>query len=117
MNILSNAIDALEEQYERCAKAGVEPEPGHIWIQTKPLNSDWVQIRIGNTGPPIPDDVRHRLFDPFFTTKPFGKGTGLGLSISYQIVVQRHQGDLTVESTAAGRTTFVITLPIDAEIP
>ncbi len=114
MNLLSNAIDALEEQ----------PEPRQIWITTETdtvISStgdaasetmDVVRIRIRDNGQGIPPEHKDHLFDPFFTTKPVGKGTGLGLSISYQIIVERHSGTLTCVSEPGQGAEFIIEIPI-----
>ncbi|MEM9003122.1 MAG: ATP-binding protein [Cyanobacteria bacterium P01_F01_bin.86] len=104
MNILSNAIDALEAETEL-------PDP-LITITTQIFDSDWVVIEIADNGPGIPERVRNRLFDPFFTTKAVGKGTGLGLSISYQIVTETHRGYLECESALGEGSKFTIKLPI-----
>ncbi|MDA0672111.1 MAG: PAS domain-containing protein [Cyanobacteria bacterium] len=109
MNILSNALDALEDQ-RRGELA--QQRPPAITIRTRLLPEERVQIAITDTGPGIPDTVRDRLFDPFFTTKPIGKGTGMGLSISYQVVAEKHGGTLTCDSTVGQGTTFVITIPL-----
>ncbi|MGP1385230.1 MAG: sensor histidine kinase [Thainema sp.] len=103
MNILGNAIDALE----------TAPPPSNptITITTAVLDHHWVEIRIADNGPGIPERVQNRLFDPFFTTKPVGKGTGLGLSISYQIITEAHKGFLTCKSAPGEGTCFVIKLP------
>ncbi|MBD2534707.1 HAMP domain-containing protein [Nostoc flagelliforme FACHB-838] len=85
MNLLANAIDALEESALEQMKANLQTQPGTIWISTQVKADNQVQIAIADNGPGIPETVRTRIFDPFFTTKPIGKGTGLGLSISYQI--------------------------------
>jgi PAS domain S-box-containing protein len=108
MNILANAIDALEE----AERASGEPRANQIRIETRSLENDQVRIAIADNGPGIPPHVQQRLFDPFFTTKPVGKGTGLGLSIAYQIVSDRHGGSLTCTSTPGTGTTFEITIPI-----
>lgn len=114
MNIISNAIDALETQ----------PPPRRIIIETsrssdllEPLNgeetiADTILIKIRDNGPGIPESVQTHLFDSFFTTKPLGKGTGLGLSISYQIVVEKHQGSLKCLSRPGSGTEFWIQVPI-----
>jgi signal transduction histidine kinase len=65
-----------------------------------------------DTGSGIPPEIRPRIFEPFFTTKPVGEGTGLGLDISYRIVVNRHHGDIQVESEP-GRTAFLVYLPLE----
>ena len=106
MNILANGIDALEEHY---SKSSINPQ---IWIRTEVVKGNQVAIRIADNGPGIPDNVKNRLFDPFFTTKPVGKGTGLGLSISYQIVVEKHRGQLQCISIPGEGTEFIIEIPI-----
>ena len=69
-------------------------------------------IVISDTGPGMIPEVKARLFDPFFTTKPVGSGTGLGLAISYQIVVQKHKGSLSCNSTPGSGSEFMIEIPI-----
>ena len=83
---------------------------GSINISTK-YQDNQVVCEIGDNGPGIPEAIRHRIFEPFFTTKEPGKGTGLGLSISYDIVVNKHHGELKVACPASGGTVFIITLP------
>jgi len=73
-----------------------------------------VLVEIGDTGPGIPPDVQKRIFEPFFTTKPVGEGTGLGLDIAFRIVVNKHHGDLGVESVP-GNTRFQVRLPLEPE--
>lgn len=103
MNILNNAIDALEE---------CKIEKPQIRIQIERVEDNWLTIRIGDNGLGISETVRSKIFDPFFTTKPIGKGTGLGLSISYQIIVDHHGGKLTCQSTPGAGTEFAIDIPI-----
>jgi GAF domain-containing protein len=107
MNIISNAIDALE----------TTTDISIITISTDLLsmtNSQppWAMIKISDNGPGIPDRVRSQIFDPFFTTKPVGKGTGLGLSISYKIVVEKHGGKIDCISQAGKGTKFIIKIPV-----
>ncbi|MEA5572555.1 response regulator [Calothrix sp. UHCC 0171] len=83
-----------------------------IHIQTRVTDMNTIKISISDNGPGIDESVRSRVFDPFFTTKPVGKGTGLGLSISYQIIVQKHQGTLTCNSTRGEGSNFIIEIPI-----
>ncbi|MBD2183469.1 GAF domain-containing protein [Planktothrix sp. FACHB-1375] len=119
MNIILNAIDALQEG-SSCALVGREKSalrPSQtkqptIWITTEVSNSNQVIIRIGDNGPGMTEEVRQRVFDPFFTTKPVGSGTGLGMSIGYQIVVEKHGGQLTCISAPGQGTEFVIQIPI-----
>jgi signal transduction histidine kinase len=119
MNLLSNAIDAVDE----C------PTP-MITVQTEVVHcpdfdhSDHEQvtcipqvaIRIRDNGIGMSDDVKQKLFNPFFTTKPVGKGTGLGLSISYQIVVEKHGGSLSCSSATGQGTEFLLQIPIQLPI-
>ncbi|MBD0344853.1 MAG: GAF domain-containing protein, partial [Coleofasciculus sp. Co-bin14] len=125
MNILNNAIDALDEleswQVGRLAgsnqssNVACENEAFNptIWIRTEIAEPNRVVIRIANNGSAISPELQSKIFDPFFTTKPVGSGTGLGLCISYQIVVEKHGGELRCHSTPAQRTEFAIALPID----
>ncbi|MEG5000900.1 sensor histidine kinase [Microcoleus sp. B4-D4] len=117
MNLLSNAIDALEESNEGRSFQDIVDQPNRIWIMTTKTEQQWVQIAIADNGTGIPEKARSRLFDPFFTTKPVGKGTGLGLSISYQVVKEKHGGKLWCDSTLGEGTKFVIEIPIDRTQP
>ena len=101
MNILSNALDALESHQTDVPKIVI-----HIEKQ-----EDQAIVKFRDNGPGIPDEGKTRIFDPFFTTKPVGKGTGLGLSICYTIV-QKHHGTLSVERVVPQGTEFVIVLPL-----
>ncbi len=105
MNILANAMDALE---------GVSNPV--ITITTRCIENDWVAIEISDNGPGLTEIAKQRLFDPLFTTKPVGKGTGLGLSISRQIVVEQHQGRIECVSDVSGGCKFVLTLPGKARV-
>ena len=113
MNIIANAnaIDALEDCQNGAAYSRENIRNPQIQINTARSGSQ-VQIRIADNGPGMPESVKQRLFDPFFTTKPVGKGTGLGLSISYQIVVDKHGGQMQCFSTPGQGTEFVIDIPI-----
>jgi signal transduction histidine kinase len=85
---------------------------GTLTIRTA-REDDCVLVEIGDTGPGIPEAIQKRIFEPFFTTKPVGEGTGLGLDIAWRIVVNKHHGDLRVESVP-GDTRFQVRLPIQA---
>ncbi|MBD2464260.1 GAF domain-containing protein [Oscillatoria sp. FACHB-1407] len=115
MNILSNAIDALEEFHLKNLYSNSD-SPAKITINTRLTqdsnNGDQIAICIEDNGPGIPEAVQQRLFDPFFTTKPVGKGTGLGLAISYQIVTERHNGELQCHSVEGQGTQFLIQIPV-----
>ncbi|MBE9125828.1 MULTISPECIES: sensor histidine kinase [unclassified Coleofasciculus] len=119
MNLLCNAIDALEEL--KAQRLNSKDSDQHsitpsIWIRTEVKNDDnshpWAVIRITDNGLGMKDDVRQRVYEPFFTTKPSDKGTGLGLSISYKIVVEKHGGKLNCISTPGQGTEFVVEVPI-----
>lgn len=112
MNILANAIDALEERDEQRTTAEKKENPSQIWITTAEEQPSWLTVRIRDNGPGISETVRDRLFDPFFTTKATGKGTGLGMSISYQIITERHGGKLTCTSELGQGAEFVISIPV-----
>jgi GAF domain-containing protein len=111
MNILGNAIDALEGglREEALKKAGILKPT--IQIYTRVENGQ-VVIRLINNGPEIPKEVQSRIFDPFFTTKAVGKGTGLGLAISHQIVTEEHRGEIRCISSPELGTEFWIAIPI-----
>ncbi len=112
MNLLANAIDALDNVAEQTERDSLQTHPGTIWISTQMKGENWLQIVIADNGLGIPESIATSIFDPFFTTKPVGKGTGLGLSISYQIVTKKHNGKLWVDSTPGEGTQFTIEIPI-----
>jgi signal transduction histidine kinase len=89
---------------------------GTLTLRTMRFGEDSVRIEICDDGPGIPEDDIDRIFTPFFTTKPFGEGTGLGLDLAWRIVVEKHHGNLRVESKP-GDTRFIITLPLAAPAP
>ncbi|OKH39421.1 hypothetical protein NIES2119_06700 [[Phormidium ambiguum] IAM M-71] len=112
MNILTNAIDALDEFNKQRSIAEIKKNPSTIKIRTGMENGDRVIIQIVDNGLGMTREVRDRLFDPFFTTKPVGQGTGLGMSISYQIVVEKHGGQLKCFSELGQGAEFLIQIPI-----
>jgi signal transduction histidine kinase len=140
MNLLSNAIDALESGVDISEATGLAGlrnierrqktedrrlfgeahasqktevvESGVIWIETKVVDGDQVMVGIRDNGPGIAPENLQRIFDRFFTTKPMGVGTGLGLSITHQIVVEKHGGQLTCRSQLGEGTTFSVILPV-----
>ncbi|MEP0872037.1 ATP-binding protein [Trichocoleus desertorum AS-A10] len=111
MNILTNAIDALDEYSAQLDATDKKLAPT-ITIRTLQRGSDRVVVQIADNGPGMSASVQQRLLDPFFTTKPVGKGTGLGMSISYQIVVEKHGGSLECISAPGEGTEFVIEVPM-----
>jgi signal transduction histidine kinase len=96
-NIIDNAIDAMAGQ-------------GDLTLRTR-REDPWIVVEIEDNGPGIPKEIQKKVFDPFFTTKPPGEGTGLGLNISHDLIVQKHQGQITV-SSEPGKTFFTVRLPI-----
>ncbi|MEO1299290.1 MAG: MHYT domain-containing protein [Cyanobacteria bacterium J06636_16] len=111
MNILANAIDALEDMAQQASQPQKEVFK-EILISTSLKKESQIIIKISDNGLGIPEDVRLKIFNPFFTTKPVGKGTGIGLSISHQIIVEEHGGMIECFSTPDQGTEFVIQLPI-----
>jgi two-component system, NtrC family, sensor kinase len=103
LNILINAAQAIADQKRK--------EKGRIVVRTR-VDGAWLICEIEDDGPGIPADVIGRVFDPFFTTKEAGRGTGLGLNISYDIVVNKHGGELTVSSNLGRGTRFTVKLPV-----
>ncbi|MBN3886070.1 MAG: response regulator [Nostoc sp. JL34] len=131
MHLLNNAIDAIEEgvgngefgapsgdkgelrvENQSCIPYSLLSTP-QIRIHTEVTDLNMVKIAIADNGFGIEESLRSRLFDPFFTTKPVGKGSGLGLSISYQIIVQKHRGNISCTSSVGKGAEFVIEIPID----
>ena len=101
MNILDNAVGAIEEK-------------GDIWIRINTENNKMLRIEIEDNGVGMDDEIVRKVFDPFFTTKPVGQGTGLGMSITHKIV-KSHQGSITVESNKGIGTKFTIKLPLNID--
>ncbi|QIR38536.1 hybrid sensor histidine kinase/response regulator [Tolypothrix sp. PCC 7910] len=108
MNILANAIDAIDEAMMHGKMSASVPQ---IQITTDIDAQKYANIRIADNGMGIPDLIQERLFEPLFTTKPVGKGTGLGLSIAHQIIVEKHNGTLAVNSQPGQGTEFTIKIP------
>jgi signal transduction histidine kinase len=96
-NLIDNAVDAMEGT-------------GTLRVRTRYDPQGWVVVEIGDSGPGMTPETRQHAFEPFFTTKPVGQGTGLGLDISRRIVVDRHGGEITVESEP-GETVIRVRLP------
>ena len=114
MNILANAIDALDESNNGKSYAEIEQEPNCITITTS-LEDQHVKIAIADNGKGMSESVKMKIFDHLFTTKDVGKGTGLGLAIARQIVVEKHGGKLAVSSTLGQGTEFTIQIPLTAK--
>ncbi|TYQ30920.1 ATP-binding protein [Pseudanabaena sp. UWO310] len=114
MNILANAIDALEEINYHFKDDNWDRQPC-ITIRTRLIDDCFVEIAIADNGNGIPEEIQRQIFDPFFTTKPVGKGTGMGMAISYQIITEKHNGKLTCHSTIGKGTEFYIQIPTDLD--
>ncbi|MBD1892218.1 MULTISPECIES: response regulator [unclassified Coleofasciculus] len=115
MNLIVNAIDALEESMLNSSLSEENSQKNNgatIRIRTEMLDQRHVCIRISDNGKGVKEEVKHKVFDPFFTTKPIGKGTGLGLPISYQIITEKHGGQLECISAPGQGTEFKIAIPI-----
>jgi signal transduction histidine kinase/ligand-binding sensor domain-containing protein len=110
LNIINNACYAANQKKKTLGDS-FSPT---LSVRSKNLG-DKVEIRIRDNGSGIPEAIRNKIFNPFFTTKPTGQGTGLGLSISYEIVVQKHNGEIKVETEDGQFTEFIIVLPKSAE--
>ena len=108
MNVLSNAIDALEEQLEISTEADWEPQ---LLVKTTLASEDSVSVHIIDNGTGIPEAIKQKIFDPFFTTKAVGKGTGLGMSISHEIITKKHHGSFVCHDVSPRGAEFVITVP------
>jgi signal transduction histidine kinase len=113
MNLLANAIDALEESNTGRSFAQIKAKPNQITVKTQ-LSQSQVVIRIQDNGVGMTDAVKQKIFKHLFTTKGVGQGTGLGLAIARQIVVEKHSGTLEVNSTLGEGTEFVISIPLKA---
>ena len=112
MNLISNAIDALDEANRDRSFEDIAANPNRITVTTAVnASSEQVQIRIADNGPGIAPEMQQRIFEEYFTTKQVGKGTGLGLAISQQIIARDHGGTLTLESQPGQGAEFVISLP------
>jgi signal transduction histidine kinase len=96
-NLIDNAVQAMGGE-------------GTLTLRTS-CDDGFLVVEIGDTGPGIAPEIQSRIFEPFFTTKPVGEGTGLGLDISYRVVVNKHHGDLSVQSVP-GNTVFKVRLPL-----
>ncbi|MDZ8084901.1 MAG: ATP-binding protein [Nostoc sp. DedQUE12b] len=117
MNILVNAMDALDELDIKRTCQHIEENPSQITIRTSVVDSQSIEIAIADNAQGMPESVQNRIFDPFFTTKPVGKGTGMGMAISYQIITEKHGGRLQCFSSLGQGTNFIIQVPIRQKAP
>ena len=130
MNLIGNAIDALEIDRSKkgdrsnppndktegmqsnSSTSSALPQKPTIWIRTETIDGNLAIVRIQDNGCGMPEEIHSKIFDPFFTTKPVGKGTGLGLSISYHIVVEKHGGNIHFKSSPTLGTEFTLEIPM-----
>lgn len=112
MNVLMNAIDAIEAGHAQQLHITDQQKSHWIKIYTSITPLGWARISISDNGSGMTEQVQHQIFNPFFTTKPPGQGTGMGLSISYQIIVENHGGKIDCFSRLGEGTEFVIQIPI-----
>ena len=113
MNLLVNALDALDEKLAQQTKEDKIQDPPQITISTSLVQRGrWVRVAIADNGLGIPEKLRRKVFEPFFTTKPIGKGTGMGLSISYQLITEKHSGHLKSVSTRGKGTEMIVEIPL-----
>lgn len=108
LNMVINATHAIGDVVGDGTKG-----KGKITISTQKVNEHWAEIRVSDTGKGIPAEIRSRIFDPFFTTKEVGVGTGQGLAISHVVIVEKHKGQIQLESEVGKGTTFIIRLPLN----
>lgn len=102
-NLIDNALYAMNGH-------------GTLTVRTRREGDAMIRVEICDDGPGIPDDIRDRIFNPFFTTKPVGEGPGLGLDLVWRVIVDRHRGHISVQSTP-GDTRFIVCLPLEAPAP
>jgi PAS domain S-box-containing protein len=102
LNLIVNAAHAIADKLSQSPGS-----KGLITVSTRG-DSDWVEVRVRDTGTGIPEAAQANVFNPFFTTKPVGKGTGQGLAIAHTVIVQKHRGDIRFETEAGVGTTFIV---------
>ena len=112
MNLLANAIDALEESNQGRSFNEIAVNPNRITICTDLVGEGHIKIKLADNGTGMKEEVKQQIFDHLFTTKGVGKGTGLGLAIVRQIAVEKHGGSIDVMSEPGIGTEFAIVLPV-----
>ncbi|MEO1094284.1 MAG: ATP-binding protein [Cyanobacteria bacterium J06638_28] len=116
MNILANAIDALDEKVQNHKERDDAKNLNQIILRTAVADEKWIEISIADNGLGMSQATQEHMFEPFFTTKPVGRGTGMGMSLSYQIITERHRGELECYSTINEGTEFLIRIPIRSDL-
>ncbi|NES99127.1 MAG: hypothetical protein F6K61_00840 [Sphaerospermopsis sp. SIO1G1] len=112
MNIIVNAIDAIEENHLHLSSIARQEKSYTIKVTTNLIEKKWIEIILSDNGTGIEENIKNQIFDPFFTTKEIGKGTGMGMAISYQIITEKHRGKLEFNSQVGAGTDFIIKIPI-----
>lgn len=116
MNLLMNAIDAIEVKRKNLDSDQLEQYQGQVTLTTRLASANTITITIADNGCGMSASTQEKIFNPFFTTKPVGTGTGMGLPTSYQIITQSHQGKLKCQSTLGEGTQFIIELPLNIQL-
>ena len=107
LNLINNAFQASAER----SRSGEKKYQPQVDVSTE-RKEEFIEIKVSDNGPGIPDEIRDKIFQPFFTTKPTGEGTGLGLSLSYDIITKSYDGTIEVDSKIGAGTSFTVRLPI-----
>lgn len=114
MNLLANAIDAIEESNQGKGFADIQAQPNRITVTTQVSDcQQWVVVGIRDNGVGMTEQTRQKIFQDLFTTKEVGKGTGLGLAIAHQIIVEKHGGTIDVNSSLGQGTEFILKIPVN----
>ena len=108
LNMIVNATHAIADVVKGTGGKGT------VTITSRHVEG-WAEIRITDSGTGIPEEIQQKIFDPFFTTKEVGKGTGQGLAIAHSVIVDKHQGTITIESEVGRGTTFIVRLPLNLQ--
>lgn len=116
MNILANAINALEEFHTTRTHQDRPTQPSQIVMRTSFLNRQWAEIAIADNGAGTPKAIQSQIFEPFFTTKPTGKSTRMGISIRHQMIAKKHSGRLICRSVPGQGAEFLIQIPVQQRI-
>jgi signal transduction histidine kinase len=113
MNLITNALDAVEERNKQLTSEEVKANPGYVTVRSWHCEErDRVFVEVIDNGMGISEEIRQKIFEPFYTTKPVGKGTGMGLAICYSIVVEKHGGHLNCHSLPGEGSTFLVEIPV-----
>jgi signal transduction histidine kinase len=113
MNLITNALDAVDERNKQLSPEEVKEYPGYVSIRSwSSEERDRIFVEVSDNGLGISEETRQKIFEPFYTTKPVGKGTGMGLAICYSIVVDKHSGQISCHSQPNQGSTFLVEVPV-----